>query len=113
MRRKDLRGAHEWIGADVLMSSRMVWRLSARKTEGSCRLVMRSVLDGGVGICNGGIAERSIDIFALDARRDVGRDVGGDEREVGEDKVSEDMVDDLARLLLSHGLVGSSLIMRL
>jgi len=52
---------------------------------------MRRVLDGGVGICRGGIADRSIDIFALDAR-DVGRDVGGDEREVGEGKVSDDIL---------------------
>lgn len=105
MRRKDLRGAHEWIGAEVLMSSRMVWRLSARKTEGSCKLVMRSVFDGGVGICNGGIAERSIDIFALEAR-EVGRDVGGELGEVGEDNVSVDIFEgDVAKLVLSHMLL--------
>lgn len=88
MRRKDFIGAHEWMGAELLMSSRIVWRLSARKTEGSWRLVMRSVFEGGVGICNGGIAERSIDILTLDAR-DVGRDAGGEVGEVGDMDVSE------------------------
>lgn len=83
MRRKDLRGAQEWIGAEVLISSLMVWRLSARKTEGSWRLVIRSVLEGGVGICRGGMAERSMDIFALEAR-DVGREEGGEDKAVGD-----------------------------
>lgn len=59
MRRKDLRGAQVWIGAVLEMSSLMVWRLSGRKTERSCRLVMRRVLDGGVGCCSGGMLERS------------------------------------------------------
>lgn len=49
MRRKDFRGAKVWMGAEVLISSRIVWRLSARKMEASWRLVIRRVLEGGVG----------------------------------------------------------------
>jgi len=74
MRRKLLSGAHEWIGADELISSLMVWMLSARKISGSFKFVMRSVLDGGVGMARGGMLERSIDMFdllsALEADRD-------------------------------------------
>lgn len=47
--RKDLRGAQVWIGAEALMSSLMVWRLSARKISASWRLVIKSVFEGGVG----------------------------------------------------------------
>lgn len=72
---------------------------------------MRRVLDGGVGICNGGIEERSIDILTLDARDD-GRDVGGDVGEVGVDKVLADIVVVLAKLLLSRKGLNSTLRMK-
>ena len=49
MRRKDLRGAQECIGADEFMRSLMVWRLSGRNISRSFRFVIMSVLDGGVG----------------------------------------------------------------
>lgn len=78
MRLKDLRGAHEWIGAEAFMRSLMVWRLSARNISESCRLVMRRVFEGGVGCCRGGIEERSIDIGVLDPFDETGRDVGGE-----------------------------------
>lgn len=61
IRRNDLSGAHEWMGADELIRSLIVWRLSARKISVSCRFVMSRVFDGGVGGCNGGMQERSID----------------------------------------------------
>ena len=35
IRRKDFNGAQEWIGADELMRSLMVCRLSGRKTSAS------------------------------------------------------------------------------
>jgi len=82
--RKDFKGAHEWIGAEESMSSRMVWRLSARKISGSERLVMRRVFEGGVGWVRGGILERSRD------RGVRGRDMRGDDR--GELSV-EDILD--------------------
>jgi hypothetical protein len=78
MRLNDLRGAHEWIGAEALTRSLMVWRLSARKISASWRLVIRSVFEGGVGCCRGGIEERSIDIGVLDPLDETGRDVGGE-----------------------------------
>lgn len=78
MRLKDLRGAHEWIGAEALMRSLMVWRLSARKISASWRLVIRRVFEGGVGCCSGGREERSIDIGVLDPLDETGRDVGGE-----------------------------------
>jgi len=83
MRRKDLRGAHEWIGAEAFMRSLMVWRLSARKMEASWRLVIRRVLEGGVGWIKGGRFERSMDMLLFRDARDVGLDSGG-EVEVGE-----------------------------
>ena len=82
IRRKLLRGAHEWIGADALMRSLMVWMLSARKISRSCRFVIMRVFDGGVGIAKGGIPERSIDIGVLDSL-EVGVDAG---------ELSEDIV---------------------
>jgi len=107
MRRNDLSGAQEWMGAEVLMSSLIVCKLSARKTEGSWRLVMRSVFDGGVGICKGGIAERSIDIFALEAR-DVGREDGGEVGEVGDIDVCDNMFSLVDREQLSHEKVNQA-----
>lgn len=77
MRRKERRGAQEWIGAEALTRSLMVWRLSARKISGSWRLVIRSVFEGGVGIARGGIVERSMDIGVRDSLED-GRDDRGE-----------------------------------
>ena len=59
MRRKDLSGEKVWIGADELMSSRMVEMLVAWKMDGSLRLVIMRVLLGGVGGWKGGTEERS------------------------------------------------------
>jgi len=78
MRRKDLRGAHECIGAEALTRSLIVWRLSARNISGSWRLVIRRVFEGGVGCCSGGREERSIDIGVLDPLDETGRDDGGE-----------------------------------
>lgn len=75
IRRKLLRGAHEWIGAEELMSSLMVWMLSARNISGSFKLVMRRVFEGGVGCVSAGMLDRSIDI--LDRLREVGLDDSG------------------------------------
>jgi len=72
MRRKDLRGAQEWIGAEELMRSLMVWRLSGRKISMSWRLVIRRVLEGGVGAWRGGMADRSIERGVRE--REEGRD---------------------------------------
>ena len=65
MRRKDLRGAQLCTGAVCATSSRIVCRLSGRKMAGSCRLVKRRVLEGGVGAWKGGRFERSSDREAL------------------------------------------------
>lgn len=86
MRRKDLRGAHEWMGAVLLMRSLTVCRLSGRKTARSLRFVMSRVLDGGVGSASGGSVERS--------RESGVRDL----EEVGLDETGEiigDMLDDV------------------
>lgn len=72
MRRKDLRGAKEWIGAEALMRSLMVWRLSGRKISGSWRLVIRRVFDGGVGWMSGGRVERSMERGVLERWEDLG-----------------------------------------
>lgn len=77
MRRKERRGAQEWIGAEELIRSLIVWRLSARKISGSWRLVMRRVLEGGVGMERGGIVERSMDIGVRDSL-DEGREERGE-----------------------------------
>lgn len=78
MRRKDLRGAQEWIGAEALMRSLIVCRLSARKISASWRLVIRRVFDGGVGWIKGGRFERSMDMLLFRDARDVGLDSGGE-----------------------------------
>ena len=59
MRRNDFNGEKVWIGALLLMSSRMVWRLVAWKMDGSFRFVMMRVFDAEVGGEYGGTAERS------------------------------------------------------
>jgi hypothetical protein len=81
MRRKDLRGAQAWIGAEESMRSLMVWRLSGRKMAVSRRFVMRRVFEGGVGIDRGGTIERSIDMVLRESL-EVGRDEGGEVFEV-------------------------------
>lgn len=68
IRLKDLRGAHEWMGAEELIRVRISWRLSARKTRGSERFVIMRVFEGGVGWTIGGMLERSRDIGVLDSR---------------------------------------------
>lgn len=72
------------------MRSLIVCKLSARKTSASCRFVIISVFEGGVGVLSGGRLDKSIDMFILEAR-EVGRDDAGD--------VSEDI---LESLVLSH-----------
>src|SRR5690242_12580947 len=84
MRRNDLRGAQLCTGAVCVTSSRMVWRLSGRKMSVFCRLVKRSVLEGGVGWTSGGRLERSSDREALDLR-----DEPVELREGGEGRNSE------------------------
>jgi hypothetical protein len=59
MRRKELRGAKAWIGAECVIRSRMVCKFSGRKTSVLLRLVKRRVLEGGVGCERGGSFERS------------------------------------------------------
>jgi len=76
MRRNDFSGAQEWIGAEALIKSLIVWRLSGRKTSRSCRLVMISVFDGGVGVERGGMPERSRDIGGDRETRRGGEFVG-------------------------------------
>jgi hypothetical protein len=81
IRRKDLRGAQTWIGADALISSRMAWRLSGRKISGSLRFVMSSVFEGALGVGRGGRVEKSMDMVDDRDDRDVreeGRDAGGE-----------------------------------
>lgn len=75
MRRKDLRGAQEWMGAVALINSLMVWRFSALKISGSCKFVIRSVFDGGEGGVSGGSEERSNERGVLDLD-ESGEDVG-------------------------------------
>jgi len=82
MRRKLLNGAHEWIGAEELIRSLIVWMLSARKISGSFKFVMSSVFDGGVGLSRGGMVDRSMVMFAFLEARDVERD---DAAELSED----------------------------
>lgn len=59
MRRKDFNGAHECNGAESLIRSRILKSWVGWNMAGSCRLVMRRVLDGGDGLIRGGIEERS------------------------------------------------------
>lgn len=54
----------------------MVCRLSGRKISMSCRLVMRSVFEGGVGCMSGGMAERSMESGDLDRREAEQEDCG-------------------------------------
>lgn len=77
MRRKERRGAQEWMGAEALMRSLMVWRLSARKISGSWRFVIKRVFEGGVGIVRGGMVDRSMDIGVRDSLED-GREERGE-----------------------------------
>ena len=54
----------------------MVCRLSAWKISEACRLVIKRVLEGGVGMERGGMVERSIDIGVRDSLDD-GREERG------------------------------------
>jgi len=80
------------MGADVLMSSRIVWRLSARKTMGSLRLVIMRVFEGGVGSVYGGMEERSMESGVLDRGLELVE--GG--------KLSVDILTDLKVLIISQ-----------
>lgn len=82
------------MGADVFMRSLIVWRLGALKISASCKFVIKSVFEGGVGWVRGGIFERSMDMLLFRDARDVGRDVGGDVGEVGESAVGDNSGDD-------------------
>lgn len=82
MRRKLLNGAHEWIGADELIRSLIVWMLSARKISGSFKFVIRRVFVGGCGNTRGGMLERSMFMAAFLEAREVERD---DDAELSED----------------------------
>jgi len=75
MRFSDFSGDQAWMGAMLETASRMVWRLSGAKMSRELRLVMISVLDGGVGWTSGGMLERSSDSDALEERVDA-RDGG-------------------------------------
>lgn len=79
MREKDLRGAQVWIGAEALMRSLMVIRFSGRKISFEERLVMMSVLEGGVGKLRGGRLERSRERPAERERLEEGRDDWGED----------------------------------
>ena len=59
MRRKDFRGEKEWRGVWFEMRVRIWRREVGWKIEGSRRLVIRSVFEGGEGIIRGGTSERS------------------------------------------------------
>lgn len=48
MRRKDLRGAHVWIGACWFIRSWMVMRLGAEKMAGFCRFCKKRQWDSKV-----------------------------------------------------------------
>lgn len=76
MRRKDLSGANECMGATLSMRSRISCRFSGRKMSMLLRLVKRRVLDGGVGWINGGRSERSRLRLAL-LREEVEDDLEG------------------------------------
>lgn len=85
IREKDFKGAQEWIGAEVLMRSLIVWRLSGRKISASFRLVIRRVLEGGVGWVRGGRLVRSRDSDLWEPRRE--------ERELPVGEVGVDIFD--------------------
>jgi hypothetical protein len=75
MRRNDLSGAHEWRGADELIRSLIVCRCSGRKMSRLCRLVMRSVFEGGVGCDSGGSEDKSSESGVRDLN-EAGDDLG-------------------------------------
>ena len=77
MRRNDLSGAKAWMGAVLVMRSRMLCRLSGRKTSGLVRFVNSRVLDGGVGWTSGGRLDRSSVRLALREADDEDRDGRG------------------------------------
>lgn len=97
MREKDFSGAQVWIGAVLLIRSLMVRRLGAEKICFESRLVMMSVLEGGVGIDSGGRFERSRERPGeRDERLELGRDDAGVD---GADMIAM-MYDDLIEYFL-------------
>ena len=76
MRRNDLSGAKAWILDVWEIRSRIVWRFSGRKMSILLRLVIRRVLDGGVGWISGGKLERSrVRFMPLREEKDEDREV--------------------------------------
>ena len=71
IRRKDGRGENEFRGAIEEISERIVARVDGWKRERSWRSVIRSVLDGGVGLERGGRLERSSERVGRDERDEV------------------------------------------
>lgn len=61
MRCIDFSGEKEFSGAIELMCTRIVASEAGWKIFESSRRVIRRVLDGGAGCCNGGMLDRSID----------------------------------------------------
>ena len=59
IRLNDLSGENVWMGACSLMAWLIDSRFAAVNISGACRLVMRSVLLGGVGWLSGGRSDRS------------------------------------------------------
>ena len=84
MRRKDLSGAQVTTGAVADTSSRIVCRLSGRKTSGSFKFVISSVFVGGVGCVRGGRFDRSREREDLDEPRREYRGREGDSGEAGD-----------------------------
>lgn len=80
MRRNDFRGEKEWRGVWLEMRVRIWRREVGWKIEGSRRLVIRRVFEGGEGDMRGGTAERSRESGVrdpFDSGLDLG-DVGGE-----------------------------------
>lgn len=77
MRRMDFKGEKVWIGAWALIAWVIDSRFAAEKMEGSPRLVIRRVFEGGEGVESWGRSERSRERFG-ERRRLSGGVSGGD-----------------------------------
>jgi hypothetical protein len=86
-------------GAVLDISSRIVCKLSGRKTCRSFRLVISRVFVGGVGCVRGGRLDRSSDSDDLDEARRSNMGLPGDSGEDGED--GEDVPDMIASVRIS------------